>query len=108
MLTFKTTADIPLDAPFPATAEEFAERFPCRNITLTAEDANLLVCYILMTTNHRRGEVDAWAKLAEERDEDGTPMFKSARSNAEWWEKASARLEYIKKIIDDSPYIERP
>ena len=108
MLTFKTTDDIPIDAPFPSTTEEFSERFPCRNITLTSEDANLLVCYILMTTHHRRGEADAWAKLAEEQNEDGTPCFPNARSNSEWWERTCARLESIKKIIDDSPYIERP
>ncbi len=108
MLTFRTTDDIPLGEPFPATTEEFSERFPCRNITLTAEDANLLVCYILMTTQYRRGEVDAWAKLAEEKNEDGTPVFKNAQSNSEWWEKACARLESIKKIIDDSPFVEQP
>ena len=108
MLTFKTPADIPYEEWNPMTSDEFAKRFTHKNITLTAEDANLLVCYLIMTTQHRRGEADAWAKLAEEQDENGKPTFPNAQSNAEWWESACARLENIKRIIDDSPRIEQP
>ena len=108
MLTFKTPDDVPFGEFENMTQEQYGERFPCVNITLTAEDANLLVCYILLTTKHRQDEAEAWAKLAEEKNEDGTPAFPNAQSNSEFYEKMSARLEDIKRIIDDSPRVEQP
>ena len=108
MLTFKTPNDIDFEEFEDMTPEQYGERFPCRNITLTNEDANLLVCYILMTTQHRREVAESWAKLAEDKDDDGVPLFPNAQSNSEFWEMMSARLESIKKAIDDAPWIERP
>ena len=108
MLTFKTAGDVPSEEFLAMTREEYGKRFTHKNITLTHDDACLLVCYLIVTTRHRQDEAEAWAKLAEERYEDGTPVFPNAQSNAEWWEKACARLENIKRIIDDSPLVEQP
>jgi hypothetical protein len=108
MLTFKTPDDMTDEVALAISHEKFVERFTHRNITLTAEDANLLRVYILMTTNTRREEAEAWAKLAEERNEDGTPAFPNAQSNADWWERTCARIEDIGRAIDASPFIEQP
>ena len=69
-------------------------------IELTEDQCNLLVCYLIMTTNHRKGEREAWEKLAKETNEDGTPTFKHAQSNAQYWEELDYRLEEIRYIID--------
>ena len=42
-----------------------------KTITLTHGDAVKLECFLLMTTNYRRNEAEAWFKLAEEKNEDG-------------------------------------
>lgn len=42
--------------------------------TLTAEQCSKLSLYILMTTKTREGEAEAWEKLAEEKNEDGSPI----------------------------------
>lgn len=76
-----------------------------KTITLTHEDAVKLECFLLMTTNYRRNEAEAWFKLAEEKNEDGTPCFKNARSNAEWWEDLCARMEDIIRTTSTAPVI---
>ena len=43
--------------------------------TLTAEQCSKLSLYILMTTKTREGEAEAWEKLAEEKNEDGSPKY---------------------------------
>ena len=108
MLTFKTTDDVPGEEFLAMSRAEFRKRFTHKNITLTHEDSTMLVCYLLMTTNHRREEAEAWARLAEERNENGTPTFPNAQSNAAYWERLCARIEDIKRIIDESPLIEQP
>ena len=76
-----------------------------RVITLTHEQANTLCCYIFMTTQYRRGEAKAWHELAKELNSDGTPKFKNAQSNGDFYEQLDAELEEIKKIIDDAPWV---
>lgn len=62
-----------------------------RSVTLTNDQWSRLVCYLHLSTKYREGERDAWANLAEEKNQDGTPVFKSAASNAAYWQE----------IIDD-------
>ncbi len=76
------------------------------NIVLTAEQANLLTSYILMTTNYRKGEAEAWGKISEIRKDDGTPEFKNAKSNAKWWADLSGRLDEIRAVIEAAPITE--
>lgn len=71
-----------------------------RAVTLTDEQWNKLVCYLLMTTKHREGERDAWAQLAKELNEDGTPKFPNAAANAQYWTDTIAELEVIMHAID--------
>ena len=78
-----------------------------RTITLTDEQANLLTCYILMTTNYRKGEKEAWESLAKEPEEDGSLKFPKAPSNAKFWEETEAQLTEIRKIIDAAPFTGR-
>lgn len=71
-------------------------------VELTQEQVNTLVCYILMTTQHREKEKEAWEELAKEMNEDGTPKFKNAKSNAEYYTKLEEKLTEIKIILDNA------
>lgn len=73
-----------------------------RTVTLTNEEWSNLTCYILMTTNHRTGELETWRSLAQEKDEDGNTKFKNAVSNAKFWEEMIRNLDRIRSEIDGS------
>lgn len=68
-----------------------------RTITLTDEQANLLVVYILITTQYRNEMQEMYTQLATE-----FPSNETFRDNAEWYASTSERLEQIKKIIDEA------
>lgn len=70
------------------------------NVELTQDQINTLVVYILTTTQHRKGEREAWQELAQETNEDGTAKFPNAAGNAEYYENLEIRLEEIKNILD--------
>lgn len=72
------------------------------NVELTKEQVNILVCYILATTQHRKGEREAWEELAKEMNEDGTLKFKNAESNARYYAKLEEELAEIKEILDNA------
>lgn len=71
-------------------------------VELTQEQVNTLVCYILMTTQHREREREAWEELSKEMNEDGTPKFKNAKSNAEYYADLEFKLEEIRNALDDA------
>lgn len=71
-----------------------------RTVTLTNELCNMLQCYILMTTNHRKDEIKAWEELAQEKDENGAPKFKNAASNAQFWRDMEIQLQQIYTAAD--------
>lgn len=71
-----------------------------KTVTLTNELCSMLQCYILMTTNHRKGEIEAWEKLAQETDENGEPKFKNAASNAQFWRDMEIQLQQIYTALD--------
>lgn len=71
-----------------------------RSVTLTNEEWSLLTCYLLMTTNHRKDEREAWERLSTEMNEDGTPVFKNAASNAKFYADLEPKLEKIRNAID--------
>ncbi len=75
-------------------------------ITLTHEQANLLSCYILLTTQYRKEEVESWKSLSAEKNLDGTPLFENAASNATWWSELEGRLTEIREIIDNSKLLD--
>lgn len=71
-----------------------------RTVTLTNDQWSRLVCYLHMTTKHREGERDTWLSLAEERNPDGTPKFKNAASNAEYWQEVIDSLDAMLPKLD--------
>ena len=71
-----------------------------RTVTLSNDDWNRVVCYLLQTTKHRTGERDAWQSLAKEKNPDGTAKFKNAARNAEYWQEVIDDLERIMKVMD--------
>ena len=71
-----------------------------RSVTLTNEQWNKLVCYIHLSTKYREGEQKAWEDLAKETNPDGSPLFKFAASNAEYWKEISEFLEQIESKLD--------
>ena len=72
-------------------------------VELTNSQWNTLTCYILMTTQHRKGEREAWQQLATEKDENGQPKFKNAQSNADFYESLEQTLADIQAAIDNRP-----
>lgn len=70
-------------------------------VTLTNSQWSLLTTYILMTTQYRKGEAEAWESLSKETNENGLPMFENAKSNADFYKRLNSELEVIKKEIDE-------
>ncbi len=71
-------------------------------VELTQEQVNTLVCYILTTTRHREKEREAWEELSKEMNEDGTPKFKHAKSNAEYYADLEEKLTEIRNVLDNA------
>lgn len=71
-----------------------------RSVTLTNNQWNRLVCYIHLTTKHREGERDAWQNLAQEKNADGTPVYKTAASNAAHWQDIIDSLDAMLPKLD--------
>ena len=71
-----------------------------RSVTLTNDQWNRLVCYIHLTTKHREGERDSWQNLAKEKNADGTPVFKTAASNAAYWQEVIDSLDAMLPKLD--------
>lgn len=71
-----------------------------KTVTLTNGLWNDLQVYILMTTKHREGELKAWEELAQETDENGTPKFKNAASNAKFWRDMEPQLQQILEALN--------
>ncbi len=74
------------------------------HINLTNDQANLLNCYIIMTTHDREEHAKNWRQLAEEKNPDGSPIFKNAEGNARYWEDLERRLSEIRKAIDEAEW----
>lgn len=70
--------------------------------TLTAEQCSKLSLYILMTTKTREDEAAAWEKLAEEKNEDGSPKYVHAADNARFWRELDADLREILREIGET------
>ena len=71
-----------------------------RSVTLTNAQWSRLVCYLHMSTKYREGERDAWQNLAEEKNPDGTPVFKNAASNAAYWQEVIDSLDAMLPKLD--------
>ena len=71
-----------------------------RTVTLTNKQWSRLTTFLLMSTEYQKGEAEAWARLATEKNEDGSPVFKNAESNARFQEETNAMLDEIRTIID--------
>lgn len=70
-----------------------------KEVTLTQEEVTTIACYILMTTQHRAQEAEAWEKLASEQNPDSSPKFPNAPDNARYWHEQNDRLNAILKKI---------
>lgn len=53
-----------------------------------------------MTTKTREGEAEAWEKLAEEKNEDGSPKYIHAADNARFWRELDADLRKILRALE--------
>lgn len=67
---------------------------------LTSEQRSKLSLYILMTTKTREGEAEAWEKLADEKNEDGSPKYVHAADNARFWKEFDADLNEILRVLE--------
>ena len=73
-----------------------------KTVTLTHEQWVNLTSYILMTTNYRKDEREAWERLAAETKGNGEPTFPNALGNAKFWADMDRELEEIRQVIDDA------
>jgi hypothetical protein len=71
-----------------------------RSVTLTNDQWSRLVCYLHLSTKHREGERDAWRHLAQEKNPDGTPVFKNAAKNAAYWQEVIDDLAAMLPKLD--------
>ena len=68
-------------------------------VELTLEQINLIECYIMVTTNHRKKEREAWEELAKLTKDDGTPEIPVAKGNAQWYTELDPRLDEIMNVL---------
>ena len=73
-------------------------------IEMTRDEAQDLEVFLLMTTQYRLGEAQAWSKLAVEKEPDGTPTFQSAESNARFWTNMEATMKSVQDHIKKTLY----
>ena len=69
-------------------------------VKLTHKEWNELHTFILMTNTWRSSEIEAYEKLAKEKDENGNPKFVHAESNAQFFREMNERLKKIQKEIN--------
>lgn len=80
-------------------------------ITMSHEDWNSLVCYLLRNTKSRQGEIDAWESLSHEQNEDGSLTFPNAKAMMEYEIETRDTIERIEKYISNAcctPQISQP
>lgn len=70
-------------------------------VTLTNDEWSRLTSYILMSTNYRKGELEAWENLVTETDANGAPKFPTAPKNAQFWRETIELLDHVREIIDN-------
>lgn len=71
------------------------------SVSLTNSQWNRLTTYLLMTTNFRQGELEAWVKLSEEKKPDGKPEFPNAPGQVDFWKCMIADIAVIRETIDN-------
>lgn len=70
-------------------------------VTLTNHQWTMLTSFLLMSTKYREGERDTWRRLSTKTNDDGTPAYKNAESNADFWEEMIQEIARIQTAIDD-------
>jgi hypothetical protein len=71
-----------------------------KTVTLTKGEWNSLTTYLHMSCCYREGEKAAWEKLEAEKNDNGTPKFKHAASNARFWGEMIDTLKTVRQKID--------
>lgn len=68
-------------------------------IKLTEEQAMDLRMYLMLTTQYRKKELDAWNELSNERNPAGTLRYPNAPSNAEYWQGLNKTINEIQNKL---------
>ena len=71
-----------------------------KTVTMPNELWSSLRVFLLMTTNFRKDEALSWGKLAQEKNEDGTPMYPKAEGNSKFWFDMQADIDKILRRLD--------
>ena len=69
-------------------------------VTMPNELWSSLRVFLLMTTSYRKDEALSWGKLAQEKNEDGTPKYPKAEENSEFWFDMQADIEKVLRRLD--------
>lgn len=70
-----------------------------KSVTMTKAQWDSLRIYLIMSSSHREGERDAWLRLSQEKNADGTPRFQHAADNAAYWQEVIDDLKTIENIL---------
>ena len=68
-------------------------------VTFTKEQAEKLKRYLDMQKQVRIREQNIWEESAKEKNPDGTPKYKHAEGNAQWWQETNAILDEVAKVL---------
>ena len=86
------------------TAEEVKRRLEWKQeektVTLTQGQWSTLTMFLAISTNYRKEETEAWEEMSKEKNEDGSPKYEHAASNAAFWHGMMEDLESIEKKIN--------
>ena len=58
------------------------------------------IMLLVELTKTREGEAEAWEKLAEEKNADGSPKYIHAADNAQFWRELDADLREILRDLE--------
>ena len=73
-------------------------------VTLTEKQIDKLKCYLNMQKQTRIREQNSWAESAKEKNPDGTPKYKHAENNAQWWQETNAALDEVVEVLNNAVY----
>ena len=68
-------------------------------VTFTKEQAEKLKRYLDMQKQTRIREQNSWEESAKEKNPDGTPKYKHAEDNAQWWQETNAVLDEVAEVL---------
>lgn len=71
-----------------------------KTIELTYEEIATISCYISDGAITAKSRSEKWEEYAKEKNPDGSPKFKLAKRNSQFWREESDRLNAVKNKLE--------